>query len=85
MSVQAEYKETKQVRRLATFAEGVFFGDMAILEDKPCSTTVYSEIETHVLFIIANQMLLEISRELANRLRIMNMEIQTLAGIKKLI
>jgi SulP family sulfate permease len=51
VSVLTGQGTTGRVRRLATFAEGVFFGDMAILEDQPRSATVCSEIETNVLFM----------------------------------
>jgi SulP family sulfate permease len=93
VSVLADQGTHEQVRRLATFAEGVFFGDMAILEDQPRSATVRSEIDTHLLFmakkdfqkltesepLIASHMLLGISRELAYRLRMTNAEVRALA------
>lgn len=79
-------------KRLATFAEGVFFGDMAILDDQIRSATVISHTDTQLLFmskenffhlieaepLIANQILLGISRELANRLRVTSNEISVL-------
>jgi SulP family sulfate permease len=78
--------------RLATFAEGVFFGEMAILEDQPRSATVRSETDTNLLFmdkndflhltgsepILAAHMLHMIARELSNRLRMTSAEVMAL-------
>jgi SulP family sulfate permease len=75
--------------RLATFAEGVFFGEMAILENQPRSATVRSETDTKLLFMdkddflqltekeptLAAHMLLRIARELSNRLRMTSSEV----------
>lgn len=93
VSVILEQKESKKELRLATFAEGVFFGDMAILEDQPRSATVRSDTDTQLLFmskndfykliesepLIANRILLGLARELAYRLRSTNAEVSTLA------
>jgi sulfate permease, SulP family len=80
-------------RRLATFSKGVFFGDMAILEDEPRSATVRCKTDTRVLFmpktdfqaladkepVLATQMLLGIARELSHRLRVTTAEVRALA------
>ena len=77
---------------MATFAEGVFFGEMSILEDQPRSATVRSETDTNLLFmdkndflqltenepILAAHMLLMIARELSNRLRMTSAEVMAL-------
>ena len=81
-----------RAHRLATFAEDVFFGEMAILEDLPRSATVRAEIDTKLLFIskegfqqltdsepsLAVHILHGISRELSRRLRVTNTEVLTL-------
>lgn len=78
--------------RLATFGEGVFFGDMAILEKKPRSATVRADAHTEVLYmtvddfeklvktrpLIASKMLLGMTRELSYRLRLTTIEVRTL-------
>jgi len=93
VSVIADLRADGRERRLATFAEGVFFGDMAILENEVRSATVRAEIDTKLLFmskaefqklvdqepLIASTMLLGISRELSYRLRMTNAEVRTLA------
>jgi CRP/FNR family transcriptional regulator/CRP/FNR family cyclic AMP-dependent transcriptional regulator len=80
-------------RRLATFGEGVFFGDMAILEGRPRSATVRADEETELLYmtiadfqhlidnepLIASRMLLGMARELSYRLRLTTIEVRTLA------
>jgi SulP family sulfate permease len=81
-----------RAHRLATFTEGVFFGEMAILEDQPRSATVRAETDTKLLFMakedfkqltesepsLAAHILHKISRELSHRLRITNAEVLTL-------
>ena len=81
-----------RAHRLATFAEGVFFGEMAILEDLPRSATVRSETDTNLLFMakkdflqlaesepaIATHMLLRMAGELSHRLRLTNAEVLAL-------
>jgi SulP family sulfate permease len=78
--------------RLATFAEGVYFGEMALLEDKPRSASVRAETETKLLFIakedfqklteseptLAAHILLGIAREMSHRLRMTNAEVTAL-------
>ena len=93
VSVLAGIDHGSSNHRLATFAEGVFFGDMAILEGEPRSAAVRAEAETHLLFIskedfqhltdseplLAARMLNGIARELSYRLRVTNAEVRTLA------
>jgi SulP family sulfate permease len=81
-----------RARRLATIAEGVFFGDMAILGDMPRSATVRAEADTELLFmakegfqklsesepLIAANIVRRIARELSHRLRITNDEVMAL-------
>jgi SulP family sulfate permease len=78
--------------RLATFAEGMFFGEMSILEDKPRSATVRAETDTRLLFIskdnfqqltesdpsIIAHILQRLSRDLSHRLRMTTAEVRTL-------
>jgi SulP family sulfate permease len=78
--------------RLATFADGVFFGEMSILEDKPRSATVRAETDTRLLFmskrnfqqltesepLLATSILRRISSDLSHRLRMTNAEVLAL-------
>jgi SulP family sulfate permease len=78
--------------RLATFAEGVFFGEMSILEDKPRSATVRTETDSRLLFMskkgfqqltksepsLATHILRRLSRDLSHRLRMTNAEVRAL-------
>ena len=81
-----------RAHRLATFADGVFFGEMSILEDKPRSATVRAEIDTTLLFmakknfqqltesepLLAAHILRRISSDLSHRLRMTNAEVRAL-------
>ena len=92
VSVIAGLNGTERARRLATFAKGVFFGDMAVLEGLPRSATVRAETETTVLYMskdgferlttehpaVAAQMLLGMARELSYRLRTTTAEVRAL-------
>jgi len=92
VSVLASIAGNGRDRRLATFGEGVFFGDMAILEGKPRSATVCADIDTDVLYMtvddfdqlvqnkpdLASKMLLGMTRELSARLRLTTIEVRTL-------
>ncbi len=92
VSVLASLAQNGRARRLATFAEGVFFGDMAILEGQPRSATVRADTDTEVLYMtvedfrnlvenephIASKMLLNMARELSYRLRLTTIEVRTL-------
>ena len=93
VSVLASISENGRDRRLATFGEGVFFGDMAILENQPRSATVQADIDTDLLYmsvnefdhlvadepLLASKMLLGMARELSYRLRLTTIEVRTLA------
>ncbi|MFQ5769570.1 MAG: SulP family inorganic anion transporter [bacterium] len=92
VSVLASISENGRARRLATFGEGVFFGDMAILEQQPRSATVRADTDTELLYmsvedfqylvskepLLASKMLLGMARELSNRLRLTTIEVRTL-------
>lgn len=94
VSVIAGFTENGRVRRLTTFAEGLFFGDMAILEERPRSASVQAETDAELLYmhkddfrtltedepLIASRMLLAMSRELAYRLRLANAEVSALSA-----
>jgi SulP family sulfate permease len=81
-----------RAHRLATFADGVFFGEMSILEDKPRSATVRAETNTKLLLMskkdfhqltesepsLAARILRRISRDLSHRLRMTNAEVRAL-------
>lgn len=89
LSGQVSVVDEGQERRLASFNEGVFFGDMGLLEDKPRSATVRCDTGADLLFMskknfqkmlaeepmVANAILLKISYVLANRLRVTNKEV----------
>ncbi|MFQ5707786.1 MAG: SulP family inorganic anion transporter [bacterium] len=93
VSVLASLSENGRDCRLATFGEGVFFGDMAILENQPRSATVRADVDTELLYLtvadfddlvnnqplLASKMLLGMARELSYRLRITTTEVRTLA------
>ncbi len=93
VSVFLDLDNNDRARRLATFAAGVFFGDMAILENQPRSATVRAETPTKLLFLtkdnfekftateplLASKMLLGIARELSHRLRMTNAEVIALS------
>ncbi|MFQ5652967.1 MAG: SulP family inorganic anion transporter, partial [bacterium] len=84
VSVLATISGNGRDRRLATFSEGVFFGDMAILENKPRSATVRADSDAEGLYmtveafehlvkhepLLASKMLLGMTRELSYRLRL---------------
>jgi ABC-type transporter Mla MlaB component len=92
VSVLTSVAGNGRARRLATFGEGVFFGDMAILENKPRSATVRADSDAEVIYmtvtdfeklvdshpLLASKMLLGMSRELSYRLRLTNTEIRAL-------
>lgn len=92
VSVLANISENGRARRLATFGEGVFFGDMAILEEQPRSASVRADCDTELLYmtvddfrhlvthesLLASKMLLGMARELSYRLRLTTIEVRTL-------
>ncbi len=92
VSVLASVSDNGRARRLTTFGEGVFFGDMAILEGKPRSATVRADSDTELLYmsvddfqhlvknepLIASKMLMGMAKELSYRLRLTSIEVRTL-------
>jgi len=92
VSVLAHINENGRATRVASFGEGVFFGDMAILEDRPRSASVRADSETELLYmtvedfqylvknesLIASRMLMGMARELSYRLRNTTIEVRTL-------
>ena len=92
VSVLASTADRSRNRRLAFFGEGVFFGDMAILEGATRSASVRADRDTQALFLsaddfralvdahpaIASRVLLAMARELSWRLRQSNTEVQAL-------
>jgi SulP family sulfate permease len=88
VSVWANMGKGRAAYRLATFVQGVFFGEMAILDEKPRSATVRAEVDTKLLFmpkeefqritnhepLLAACILLGMARELSYRLRMANSE-----------
>ena len=79
-------------KRIASFGEGVFFGDMALLEEKPRSATAIAEKDTELYSLsrdnfirmlksdatIASKIQLGIARELSARLRSTSDELRAL-------
>ena len=79
-------------KRIASFSEGVFFGDMSLLEEKPRSATAIAEDDTELYGLtrkdflslleieprIASKIQFGISRELSHRLRITSDEVRAL-------
>lgn len=79
-------------KRIASFSEGVFFGDMSLLEEKPRSATAVAEEETELFGLsrqnfltllenepkIASKIQLGIARELSHRLRVTSDEVRAL-------
>ncbi|HEX9652615.1 MAG TPA: cyclic nucleotide-binding domain-containing protein, partial [bacterium] len=92
VSVLASVADNGRERRMTTFGEGVFFGDMAILEGRPRSATVRADSDTDLLYmsvddfkhlvknepLIASKMLMGMAKELSYRLRLTSIEVRTL-------
>jgi SulP family sulfate permease len=92
VSVWAKMGKDIRATRLATFVQGVFFGEMSILDDKARSATVQAETDTKLLFmskedfqqitrdqpLLAAYILHAMARELSYRLRMSNSEVITL-------
>lgn len=90
VSVQLPVKDEKRARRLGTYGPGVIFGEMALLEGKPRSADAIADEDAityslsrtaldhlrHEAPEAAAGVLLSISRELANRLRITTHELR---------
>jgi SulP family sulfate permease len=68
VSVQLPPTAETRGRRLGTYGPGVMFGEMALLEGKPRSADGIADT--------ASTLLLNISRELANRLRVTTLELR---------
>lgn len=82
----------KRRKRVASFGEGVFFGDMALLEEKPRSATAIAESDTELYTLtrkdylklleqepgIASKIQLGIAKELSARLRVTSEELRAL-------
>jgi len=93
VSVIANFTDNGRPHRFTTFAEGLFFGDMAILEERPRSASIQAETDTNLLFMhkddfqklietqpqIASRMLMGMARELSYRLRLANAEVRALS------
>ncbi len=90
VSIKLRIKHTDRARRLGTYGPGVMFGEMALLEGKPRSADAIAE-EDSVVYSLSREslqnlqdhhpaaavtVLLNISRELANRLRVTTAELR---------
>ena len=90
VSIKLRLKDEDRARRLGTYGPGVMFGEMALLEGKPRSADAIAE-ENSVVYSLSREslehlraadpavaatVLLNISRELANRLRITTTELR---------
>ena len=90
VSIKLRIKDTDRARRLGTYGPGVMFGEMALLEGKPRSADAVTEEDSVVYSLsreslqylqehhpeVAVVVLLNISRELANRLRTTTAELR---------
>jgi sulfate permease, SulP family len=90
VSIKLRLKNTDRARRLGTYGPGVMFGEMALLEGKPRSADAVTEEDSVVYSlsreslqrlqehhpVVAATVLLNISRELANRLRVTTTELR---------
>lgn len=85
VSIKLQLTDENRARRLATFAPGVFFGEMAMLEGERRSADAFAKGECVVLYTLSAERLAQIlqqhpqlgiklyrnlSRELATRLRV---------------
>jgi len=85
VSIKLQLTEENRARRLATFAPGVFFGEMALLEGERRSADAFAKGDRVVLYSLSAERLAQIlqqhpqlgvklyrnlSRELASRLRV---------------
>ena len=90
VSIKLRIKDTERARRLGTYGPGVMFGEMALLEGKPRSADAIAEEDSVVYSlsreslqhlqehhpVVAAGVLINISRELANRLRVTTAELR---------
>ena len=93
VSILASISSGGRKKRLTTLGAGLFFGDMAVLENKPRSATVQAVTDLEVVCMtvddfqqlidrepdIGSKILLGIARELSYRLRYTSMEVRVLA------
>jgi len=92
VSILLDIGKGQRKKRVASFGKGVFFGDMALLEEKPRSATAIAEEDTELYgftkadFLqlleetpkIASKIQLGIARELSGRLRSTSDEVRAL-------
>jgi len=92
VSILFKLKKGKRRKRVASFGEGVFFGDMALLEEKPRSASAIADQETELFALtrkdylqlletepqIASKIQLGIAKELSARLRSTSEELRAL-------
>lgn len=92
VSIYFNLKEGAHKKRIASFGEGIFFGEMALLEEKPRSATAVADEETELYSLtradflrlldeepkIASKIQLGIARELSARLRTTSEELKAL-------
>jgi SulP family sulfate permease len=92
VSILLDIGKGQRKKRVASFGRGVFFGDMALLEEKPRSATAIAEEETELYGLakadflqlleetpkIASKIQLGIARELSGRLRSTSDEVREL-------
>jgi CRP-like cAMP-binding protein len=68
---QAEIESGSEVRVIATFAEGDFFGEMALFQDLPRSATVRAVGRTRALAVDPQSLLRRISQQPTLALRML--------------
>jgi SulP family sulfate permease len=92
VSILLDIGKGQRKKRVASFGKGVFFGDMALLEEKPRSATAIAEEDTELYGLtkadflqlleetpkIASRIQLGIARELSGRLRSTSDEVREL-------
>jgi SulP family sulfate permease len=92
VNIFLELGKGERHKRIASFGEGVFFGDMSLLEEKPRSATAIAGTDTEVYCLtkknfhklleeepaVASRIQLGIARELSKRLRVTSDEVRAL-------
>ncbi len=92
VSILFDINKGERKKRVASFGEGVFFGDMALLEEKPRSASAVADEDTEIYALtridflklieteskIASKIQLGIARELSARLRTTSDELRAL-------
>jgi CRP-like cAMP-binding protein len=95
VSVTLQQAEDKAPERLAAFYAGVVFGEMAMIEDKPRSADVWADRDSACYRLripqlrelhgqhphIYTKIMLQITRHLSDRLRIVSQEVALLKGV----